>query len=273
MNGWNFVDSRIFYGIILFLTVSTGSVFAQESLISVQTDDNHYDEGDTIVISGKVTTLIGNTPATLQIVQKGNLAHIAQITIAQDGTYSHTIIAEGQLWRSSGEHTVRILYGEGNIAESSFIYTSKAGIKEIIENFEVNAGSYGTFDIKYTIKGATIKDIAVNPKIFGIVVQIDATDDGTMTLDMPREFIGAEKQDGKDDEFIVRIDSREISYIEAAVHLESRVITIDFEQGDSDIEIIGTYVVPEFGAIAMMILIIGIMSTILITRNKIQLNI
>ena len=45
---------RIFYGLILLLTIFTGTAFAQESPVSVQTDDNHYDEGDTIVISGKV---------------------------------------------------------------------------------------------------------------------------------------------------------------------------------------------------------------------------
>ena len=46
------------------------------------------------------------------------------------------------------------------------------------------------------------------------------------------------------------------------------MITIEFEQGDSDIEIIGTYVVPEFGTVVMMILIVGIMATILITRKN-----
>jgi predicted secreted protein with PEFG-CTERM motif len=57
------------------------------------------------------------------------------------------------------------------------------------------------------------------------------------------------------------------------VHSESRIITINFEQGDSRIEIIGTYVIPEFGAITMMILIVGIMVTILATKNKFQISI
>ena len=33
----------------VLLIISTGTVFAQESLISVQTDDNIYDEGDTVL--------------------------------------------------------------------------------------------------------------------------------------------------------------------------------------------------------------------------------
>jgi len=90
---------------------------------------------------------------------------------------------------------------------------------------------------------------------------------------MPREFIGAEKQDGKDEMFIILIDGINVAYEESAVFSESRVITINFEQDDSKIEIIGTYVIPEFGTIVMMILMIGIMTTIIITRNKFQMKI
>ncbi|WP_299292389.1 PEFG-CTERM sorting domain-containing protein [Nitrosopumilus sp.] len=264
---------RIHYVLLAFLVISTGSVFAQESLISVQTDDNNYDEGDTIVISGQVTTVIGATPVTLQLFTEGNLVDIAQITVAQDGSYSHTVIAEGPLWNKSGDYLVRVSYGEGNIAESEFGYTPESEAIETTTIFEVDAGSHGTFDVEYTIKGGTVEDMVVDSDIFALIVQIDSTDEGTISLDLPREFIGAEKQDGKDDTFIILIDGIEVAYQESVVHSDSRVITINFEQGDSDIEIIGTYVVPEFGAIVMIILVTGIMISILATRNKLQMRI
>ncbi len=113
----------------------------------------------------------------------------------------------------------------------------------------------------------------VDSEGFAMIVQIDSIDEGTITLDLPREFIGAEKQDGKDDTFIILIDGIEVAYQESVVHSESRVITINFEEGDSDIEIIGTYVIPEFGTIAMMILIAGIMTVILASRSKFQIKI
>ncbi len=269
------MDSRIVYAIIPLLVISTGVVFAQESisLISVQTDDNNYDEGDTIVISGNISTVVGETPVTLQIFTEGNLIDIAQIVVAQDGTYSHTVLAEGPLWNKQGDYIVRVSYGEGNIAESEFSYTPKSEKIETTTNFEVDAGSYGTFDVEYTIKGGTVKDMVVDSEIFALIVQIDATDEGTISLDLPREFIGAEKQNGKDDTFIILIDGVEVAYQESVVLSESRVITINFEQNDSDIEIIGTYVIPEFGSVVMIILIVGIMATVVITRNKFQMRI
>ena len=106
-----------------------------------------------------------------------------------------------------------------------------------------------------------------------MIIQINSTDEGTITIDLPREFIGAEKQDGKDDIFIILIDEIEVAYQELAVHSEFRTITINFEQGDSDIKIIGTSVVPEFGTTVMMILIAGIMTTILVARNKFQIRV
>ena len=231
------------------------------------------DEGDTIVISGKVTTVVGETPVTLQLFTEGNLVDIAQITVAQDGTYSHTVIAEGPLWNKAGDYLVRVLYGEGNIAEYEFSYTPKSEIVETTTIFEVDAGGHGTFDVEYTIKGGTVKDMIVDADIFALRIQIDSTDEGKIDLDLPREFIGAEKQDGKDDTFIILIDGVEVPYQESVVHSDSRVITINFEQGDSDIEIIGTYIVPEFGTIAMMILLVGIMATVILTRNRFQMKI
>ena len=271
------MEIKIFYGLIALLIISTGAVFAQEptsgATVNVQTDAVHYIEGDVIVISGNVFPILPNTPLVLQLFLAESLVDIAQITVAQDGTYSYTIIAEGPLWKKIGDYVVKVTYGEGNIAETEFSFTPKSESIETTTIFEVNAGGYGTFDVEYTIKGGTIKDMIVDPSIFAIIVQIESTDQGTISLDLPREFIGAEKQDGKDDTFIILIDGIEVAYQESVVHSDSRVITINFEEGDSDIEIIGTYVVPEFGTIVMMILIAGIMTVILASRNKFQIKV
>ena len=270
------MNNRIFYGLIFLLIISTGTVFAQEleePLVSVKTDDNNYEEGDIVVVSGKVTTTLPGQPVTLQLFVEGSLVDIAQITVAQDGSYSHTIIAEGPLWKKVGDYLIRVSYGEGNVAETEFNFSPKLESIETTTIFEVNAGSNGTFDVEYTIKGGTIKDIIVDPNIFAIIVQIESTDEGTVSLDLPREFIGAEKQDGKDDSFIILIDGIEVAYQESIVHSDSRVITVNFEEGDSDIEIIGTYVIPEFGTIVMMILIVGIMTIVLASKNKFLIKI
>ena len=271
------MDLRIFIVLMILAVISTGSAFAS-SLISVQTDDDNYDEGDTIVISGQIETIIGDTQVTLQLFKEGNMVEIAQIKVSADGNYSHTIIAEGSLWKNPGEYIVKVTYGEGNIAETNFLFTPQSEVLETTDIFEVDAGNSGTFDIPYTIRGGTLLDISIDQDIFGLVIKIDASDEGKLVLDLPRKYIDAEKQNGKDEVFIILIEKInneivETQYDEETSHSEIRTISISFEEGDSKIQIIGTYVIPEFGTIVMIILTVGIMTSVLLTRNRFQIKI
>ena len=267
------MDSRIIYGIISLLIISTGTVYAQESLpiISAQTDDDTYYEGDSIVISGKVNAVIGSTPVTLQtFTGNGDLVNIAQIDIAQDATFSHSILAKGPLWQKQGEYSVKASYGQNGISESKFNYIPNSELNPT--NFKVDTGNE-TFDVRYIIKGGTVKNITTDSGNLTLNVQINSTNNGEILLELPREFIGAEKQNGNDEIFIILVDGIQVPYDESITTSESRTIEIEFNQNDSNIEIIGTYIIPEFGNIVMMILMVGILSTILIARNKFQLRI
>jgi len=269
---------KIFSVLIILILIPAGTVFTYGSLVSVQTDDSTYDEGDTIVISGQIETIIGQTPVTLQLFRDGNMIEIAQIVVSEDGNYSHILLAEGSMWQNQGEYVVKVTYGEGNIAETTFLYTPNSKVLTTTDIFEVDAGSSGTFDLPYTIRGGTLSNILIDENIFGLVVQINASDEGKIVLDLPRKYIDAEKQNGKDDVFIILVEKQngdvvETPYDEETSHSEIRTITINFEEGDSEIQIVGTYVIPEFGTIVMIILTIGIMASILLTRNRFQIKI
>ena len=272
---------QIFFTLMILTIIVSGTAFAEDSLISVQTDDNDYDEGDTILISGAISTIIGDTQITMQLFEGDcseftnacNLIDIAQIEVSRDGNYFHTLIAQGPLWKTSGDYTIKVVYGAANAAETQFTFIPKSQVLETIDNFEVNAGDSGTFDVKYVIKGGIIKDLVIDPDIFGLVITIESQHDGKLVLDLPRKYIDAEKQDGKDDIFIVLIDNVQTTYQEPTLYSDIRTITIEFEEGDSEIQIIGTYVIPEFGTITMIVLTIGIITSILFTRNKFQIKI
>ena len=269
---------KIFSVLIILVLIPVGTVFASESLISVQTDNDTYDEGDIIIISGNIKTIIGKTPVTLQLFKDGNMIEIAQITVSKDGNYSYSILAEGNLWQNSGQYVVKVTYGDGNIAEHTFLFTSKSQILNTTDIFEVDAGDSGTFDISYTVRGGTLFDISIDENIFGLVLSINASDNGKIVLDLPRKYIDAEKQNGKDEVFIILIEKQngqviETTYHEETSHSEIRTLIIDFESGDSKIQVIGTYVIPEFGTIVMIILTVGIMASILLTKNRFQIKI
>ena len=53
----------------------------------------------------------------------------------------------------------RVLMEKEYVAETEFSYTPKIDAVITTTNFEVDAGSHGTFDIEYTIKGGSVEDM------------------------------------------------------------------------------------------------------------------
>ena len=71
------------------------------------------------------------------------MVEIAQIGVSKDGNYSYPILAQGSMWQSQGEYVVKVTYGEGNIAETTFLYTPDSEVLTTTDTFEVDAGSSG----------------------------------------------------------------------------------------------------------------------------------
>jgi predicted secreted protein with PEFG-CTERM motif len=270
----SFVNVKFLFVLFLF-SISIIPVFAQTEetpFLTVKTDDEHYDEGDTIVISGQVATVIVDTPVILQVWYEGNMIDIAQFFPAQDGSYSHTIIAEKPSWKSEGEYLIRISYGEGNIAETNLSFTPTQEFLETKDSIEVQIPNGGTFDVEYAITGGIVKDMILNPEDFTLRVLLESVDEGTISLKIPRDFLDAEKPDGQDEIFIVLIDNIQFPYEETETNSQTRLITIDFEEQTSMIEIIGTFAIPEFGTMVMVILLIGVVTTILVSKSRTNLQ-
>ncbi len=263
----------IFSLVIVALFITSATAYAQGQLIFVETSQNSYEEGETVVVSGNVTSIIVGAEVSITMVHEGTLVDIAQIGVAQDGKFTTTFNTGGPLWKKDGTYIVRALYGTTTI-ETSFEFFTKGACEETTDSFEANVENGGTFDVDYTVRSATVKKMIVDPRIFALIVIIETDDNGCIILKLPRESIDATKTGDQDDKFIILIDGIEVPYREISTNADSRTITIEFEEGETDIEIIGTFVVPEFGNIVMIILVIGIVSTILLsTKYRIPIKI
>ena len=91
-----------------------------------------------------------------------------------------------------------------------------------------------------------------------------------MAITLPRALIDA-KLNGEDDDFFVLVDGEEVDFDETTTSTD-RTLTIAFPDGAEEIEIIGTFVVPEFGTIAVLILAVAIISIIAVS-TKTRLNV
>ena len=118
------------------------------------------------------------------------------------------------------------------------------------------------YTISSLIVGGKILEIFPDTEIQSLVIAVETTSDGSLTIKLPREVIDA-KMGSEDDEFFVLLDGTESVFTESSSST-FRTLTIEFPHGTEEILIIGTYVIPEFGAIANLVLAISILSIIAI---------
>ena len=99
----------IIFALVLIATPSLA--FAQSPQITLLTDKQSYVTGDTITVSGQVSSLGSSNSAVLQVFNPFNvLVQIGTINLAPDGTFSKTVKAEGQSWTSDGSYQIKVLY-------------------------------------------------------------------------------------------------------------------------------------------------------------------
>jgi len=269
-------NSRIFC-IMLTLTFAIGMVFnAAEAVeqISLSTSNEVYYSGDYIVIFGSVNTIFENMPITIQIYHESNLVDVAQVTVAQDGTFVKSFNAVGQQWKEEGTYTIRVQYTPTQIGETTFEFFSQV-IDTSSAVFPVQIPNSGTFDVGYTIRGGEVTEIDMNLDRYSLLIETTVNSNGNLILKLPRESFDAQS-DGKDNTFIILIskennepkDFVQVEYEEIATSSDYRTIRIPLEEGDKWIEVIGTYVIPEFGTIVTMILLIAVTTTIIMSKSK-----
>jgi len=287
---------------ILFTSISIAPAFGENDSITVTTDKSSYLQDETISISGEIKYLALGDQLTILITSpNGNIAEIDQVTAGTDKKFNTKITPNGAYWKIPGTYVVLVTQDENNQATTSFEFSGavNSSTNELDEAVVEDAVIEDAVIEDAVIEDAVIKDIAVvdsvvtattvtiqdstdlisyeitNAKLINVIPDLDAVslliyiqaiDDGSITLTIPRTVLDASINDG-DDEFFVLVDGEEVDFEEITT-LTDRTLTIEFSAGTEQIEIIGTFVIPEFGTIAAMILAVAIISIVAISAKS-----
>jgi len=288
-------NSKVFCIILTFM-LAIGMVFnAAEAVdqISLSTSGDIYYSGDFVVVFGNVNTIFENMPITIQIYHDSNLVDVAQVIVAQDGTFAKSFNAVGGQWAGEGTYIVRAQYTPTQIAETTFEFFSQV-IDKSSAVFPVNIPNSGTFDVGYTVRGGEVESIIMHQgdeyeNRYSILIGTTMDTNGNLILKLPRESFDAQS-DGKDITFIVMISKEDsvagvdlhhtatrlnyvqVEYEEIGTSVDYRTIRIPLEEGDQWIEVIGTYVIPEFGSIVIIILVVAVSSAIIISKSRFSIR-
>ena len=272
---------------ILITSVGTTTVFGENESVIVSTDKSSYSANDVILISGEIKYIaLGNQLSLIIQSPNGNIAYIGQMTVNSDNQFSTEINPGGSYWKIPGTYTIQITQNENNQANTSFEFKGITNVPEnkleqnimedIVTDDPVIIDSIVTATtltiqeatdlISYEITNGKITNVIPDLDAVSLLIDIEAINDGSITLTIPRLVLDATIND-KDDEFFVLVDGEEVDFEEIST-LTDRTLTIEFLAGSEQIEIIGTFVIPEFGTIAAMILAVAIISIIAISAKS-----
>ena len=236
------------------------SILRQELPVSVWTDRESYGHNDTIMVEGEVANVASGYPVTLTVVSPLNaIITIAQVQVNDDATFGTTLNTAGAMWKYDGTYTIKVQYGENKSDKTQVELTGGISNKPTTPSSVkcgANSVSADGNCINYTITGGVVTGASINTKDNSVIVRINANNDGTITLSPSKAVL--------DGVFMVLVDNEEWD----DVQYDGNKVTIMFPAGTEKIELIGTFVVPEFGTIAVMILAVAIISIIAVSAKS-----
>ena len=152
---------------------------------------------------------------------------------------------------------------QGNVKISGFIEND--GTMTVPDEIELTELVY------YEITGGEVKQILAKPNDALLLILIDAETDGEIMLKMNEFLI----RPFENDEYIALTYKPGISDGDIEpLHLTDeftfdtgKAITIPFSAGTEKIELYGSYVVPEFGHVVMIVLVTGIIATMILSKK------
>ena len=256
------------------------------TVITIETDKDIYDHASTIILTGNVDPVdLRGSEVTIMCKSPGGMGvcGIYQLSVNSDGNFSVSINTATFLMKKDGIYEFQANYSgladtTVSVELTNTIETSETGTAEtgtsVIGTAVTGTGEAGTDEGSFykLAPGQIEYDITCNasPAFFAnadddsIVILLDATDDGILTITLHDELI----KPFDDGTFVVIVDNQVMQDFTQI----GNTLTIPCLAGTEKIEIHGSWAIPEFGVIAAMILAVAIVSIIVVTA-KTKLNI
>ena len=223
--------------------------------IIIWTDAKNYDHNSVITVNGFLRPENTFNPITFTVSNPiGNIVTIEQITPEPNGDFTLRLNTASALWKSDGFYIIKVQSGgENRVFKTNVILTSgiiqqesRCGLSE----FSVNGNC-----ISYSITGGIITGANLDTVKKSLKINIVSEDGGTLNINPSSNIINGI--------FMVQIDGK----VWDNTSIQGNSVTILFPEGTHEIEIIGTFVIPEFGHLAIIILAITITAMIVLNRK------
>jgi predicted secreted protein with PEFG-CTERM motif len=226
----------------------TMNVFGEAS-IELKSYNTSIDPNGNVLVIGKISGATPYIPVKLTISDpSGKTIYSPNVEFDGNGNFKYLIKPTLPQF-SLGTYTVEATHSDlAAPVQLQFEVSSTTGIKCTVNELDVQGSC-----IPYSISGASVSSSLINTKDKSIVIMLSNSNGGTLNIKPSSQIIRGISS--------VLIDGQESDN----VIVNGNDITITFPAGAEKIEVIGTFVIPEFGPIAMLILGISIIGIVFMT--------
>ena len=256
--------------VLLMAVMAVGSMGAASQAfatgpLDIEANGDTFDHDSTIIVDGQVGDMRVGASVTLIVSGQTGVVTIEQTTPSSDGSFSFTINTASPLMKYDGEYKIKATYGDIGINDVVYVTLEGGAVREAStssqdeEHHGYDAADF-TNELNYNISGGSIESITSTSDDSLLITIHDAEDGSELTITLPDDIITP----FNDGTFFVLVNGEESDDAEQ----NGNSVTIPFDADTTEIEIVGTHVVPEFGTIAMIVLAVAIVSIIAVSAKS-----
>jgi hypothetical protein len=212
-----------------------------------------------IIISGAISPSLPGEVVQLRYVDPTGFVISRPLVIAQDGSYTDEIEPKviGN-WRASVSFAGKGYYTDSQSPTISFSVENETRNSVYKLEIELDDNTVVSYPVVYLIEGGQVDRMSIDRERKSLDITITAEDGGSLRLELSRNMI-----DAWDSSYEVYVDGEVVEYDEVKADTQTRTLSIPFSASSEQIQVIGTYVVPEF-PMASLMLVLTIAGTITI---------
>ena len=267
--------------LVATLTIFTAGITSEISAaagftITMETDKGVYDHSSVITVTGHVEPIDPNGSDVTIVIERADPIGITgfdQVSVNSDGDFSTTINTASHGMKYDTTYLIKAQYVDAETtisveltaADETYSSESVTATTVTPETETSLSELVGGGPIEYDLTcSATSPTFWPNADDSTLEIHMEATHDGTLTITLHEEVI---KPFG-DGTFFVFVNGEEVQdFVQ-----DGNTLIIPCKAGDEKIEIVGSWAVPEFGTIAIMILVVAIVAIIAVSaKTKLSL--
>jgi len=240
--------------------------------ITAKVNKSEFKVGEPVLVTGRVGDLGGSDIVPVHFfTESGTLYKYAEAKVQQNYTYSYELAADQSL--VPGNYDILATHA-GKEVRTTFIVKAPVPVDDvpkvippketIVSVYRVKIDEAEQYSVKYALTaGNSIKNMTIDNRAKTLSIVIDTSGRGSLTLELPRVLIDSLDKNGGDMKYLVsRVYSNgtidTAAFIEANRTTIERTLVVNFGDDTDLIIVAGTQVIPEFGGLSSVVLLVTV---------------